>query len=134
MYEVKFRPEEELEMVHEGLRAYNRGFFQSSEDLCCCIEDEAGVCIGGVLGWHADDLAMVDILWVDEKHRKLGLGIKLLSAVEEEAKRRGAKRIELNTFGFQAPRFYEKQGYRQFGKIEPGVGAYGHYFYVKELL
>lgn len=134
MFEVRFHPEEELGAVREGLRAYNRGFFHASEDLCCCIEDAAGVCIGGVLGWRADDLALVDILWVDEKYRKQGLGIKLLSAVEEEAKRKGAKRIELNTFGFQAPHFYEKRGYRQFGKIEPCVGMYGHYFYVKELV
>ena len=32
-----------------------------------------------------------------------------------------------------APGFYEKLGYRRFGAVEPAVGEYGHYFYVKEL-
>ena len=52
---------------------------------------------------------------------------------EQDAARQGAKRLELNTFGFQAPGFYEKLGYRRFGAVEPAVGEYGHYFYVKEL-
>ena len=41
--------------------------------------------------------------------------------------------MELNTFGFQAPGFYEKQGYRRFAALEGVIGQYGHYFYVKEL-
>ncbi|KYZ77361.1 hypothetical protein AXX12_04350 [Anaerosporomusa subterranea] len=36
-----------------------------------------------------------------------------------------AKRIILNTFGFQAPAFYEKHGYQLFGKIEPCFNDYG---------
>ncbi len=41
--------------------------------------------------------------------------------------------MELNTFGFQAPGFYEKLGYRLVGSVEPSVGDYGHYYYAKEL-
>ena len=62
-----------------------------------------------------------------------GLGACLLAQLEQDAARQGAKRLELNTFGFQAPGFYEKLGYRRFGAVEPAVGEYGHYFYVKEL-
>ena len=131
--DVKFRPEQELDAVHEGLTAYNRKFFKETGDLSCCIEDEQGRCIAGALVWRADDLVMVDLLWVDEAHRGQGLGARLLNAVEAEGARVGAKRIELNTFGFQAPGFYEKLGYRRFGAVEPAVGDYGHYFYLKEL-
>ena len=58
---------------------------------------------------------------------------RALAQLEQDAARQGAKRLELNTFGFQAPGFYEKLGYRRFGTVEPAVGEYGHYFYVKEL-
>ena len=58
---------------------------------------------------------------------------RALAQLEQDAARQGAKRLELNTFGFQAPGFYEKLGYRRFGAVEPAVGEYGHYFYVKEL-
>lgn len=133
MFEIEFKPEEELKAVHEGLRVYNRQFFKTTEDLSCGIMDENGVCIAGALVWRADELAMVDILWVDEAHRKHGLGEKILSAVEEKARKSGVKYLELNTFGFQAPRFYEKLGFRQFGALERCIGAYGHYHFVKEL-
>jgi GNAT superfamily N-acetyltransferase len=75
----------------------------------------------------------VDVLWVAESRRGQGLGQRLLSHVEEEGRRQGARRVELNTFGFQAPGFYEKLGYRLIGKVEPSVRAYGHYYYEKDL-
>ena len=91
--------------VHAGLRAYNRTFVSDTADLSLVVEDEAGQIIGGCDAFRMGELAA----------------------------RQGAKRLELNTFGFQAPGFYEKLGYRRFGAVEPAVGEYGHYFYVKEL-
>ena len=57
----------------------------------------------------------------------------LLDRAEDEARRRGARRMLLNTFSFQAPGFYDRQGYRRFGGVSPCLGEYGQYFYVKEL-
>ena len=60
--------------------------------------------------------------------------ILAVGALEEvEPLAQGARRVELNTFGFQAPGFYEKLGYRLVGSVEPSVGDYGHYYYAKEL-
>lgn len=97
--------------VHAGLRAYNRTFVSDTADLSLVVEDEAGQIIGGCDAFRMGELAQL----------------------EQDAARQGAKRLELNTFGFQAPGFYEKLGYRRFGAVEPAVGEYGHYFYVKEL-
>lgn len=133
MYEVKFLSEEEVQSRIGGLREYNRRFMKESSDLSCYIEDEAGNCVGGITAWRADELIYVDLLFVEESKRKLGLGAKLLTFVEEEGRKLGAKYLELGTFGFQAPGFYEKQGYRQFGKLDNCLNGYGHYFYVKEL-
>ena len=99
--------------VHAGLRAYNRTFVSDTADLSLVVEDEAGQIIGGCDAFRMGELALLDVLWVAESRRGTGL--------------------ELNTFGFQAPGFYEKLGYRRFGAVEPAVGEYGHYFYVKEL-
>lgn len=75
----------------------------------------------------------VDYLFVDDAYRKNGYGSKLLTYLETQAIGLGVKRIILNTFGFQAPVFYEKQGYQLFGKIEPCFSDYGQYFFKKEL-
>ena len=73
------------------------------------------------------------MIWRIESDGALCHQACLLAQLEQDAARQGAKRLELNTFGFQAPGFYEKLGYRRFGAVEPAVGEYGHYFYVKEL-
>lgn len=130
---IEFLPEEELKEVQEGLRAYNRAYFKDVGDLSCRVRDGAGRTVAGALAWRAEDLVMLDVLWVDEAHRREGLGARLLAALEAEGRRQGARRLELNTFGFQAPGFYEKQGYRLVGKVEPCIGPHGHYHYIKEL-
>ena len=119
--------------VNAGLRAYNRTFVSDTADLSLVVEDGAGQIIGGCDAFRMGELALLDVLWVAEPRRGTGLGACLLAQLEQDAARQGAKRLELNTFGFQAPGFYEKLGYRRFGTVEPAVGEYGHYFYVKEL-
>ena len=125
--------------VHADLRAYNRTFVSDTADLSLVVEDEAGQIIGGCDAFRMGELALLDVLWVAESRRGTGLGVnpntmqRALAQLEQDAARQGAKRLELNTFGFQAPGFYEKLGYRRFGAVEPAVGEYGHYFYVKEL-
>ena len=132
-YEIVSSGEREVEEVHAGLRRYNRGFCPDVADLSCCIKDGEGRCIAGTDSFRMGEMASVDVLWVDEDHRGQGLGSALLAHVEAQARAQGARRLELNTLGFQAHGFYEKLGYRRFGAIEPAVGDYGHYFYVKDL-
>ena len=60
----------------------------------------------------------LDILWVDEKYRKTGIGSKLLKAAEEEAIRRGCHSVHVDTMSWQAPEFYKKHGYRIIGELE----------------
>ena len=121
------------EMVHDGLRAYNRTFVPDTADLSLVAEDACGCIIGGCEAFRMGELVLLDVLWVAESHRGTGLGACILEQLEQNAVAQGARRLELNTFGFQAPGFYEKMGYRRFGAVEPAVGEYGHYFYVKEL-
>ncbi len=129
--ELRFAPEEEVgpKLL---LREYNDCFVPDVEDLSCLIE-ENGRCLGGINAFRVETLLMVDRLWVEECQRGKGLGSRLLTAVEERGRAGGAQRVELNTFGFQAPGFYEKLGYRRLAALEPAVGKWGHYFYVKEL-
>lgn len=129
--ELRFAPEEEV-APKLLLGEYNGQFVHSVEDLSCVMEED-GHCLGGINAFRMDQLLMVDRLWVRADCRGQDIGTKLLSAAEEKARSGGAKRAELNTFGFQAPAFYEKMGYRLFGSLEPAVGEWGHYFYYKEL-
>lgn len=57
-------------------------------------------------------------LWVDEPLRGQGLGEEILSGLEEEARRRGARRAMLYTYSWQALSFYERLGYREFSRFQ----------------
>jgi len=54
---------------------------------------------------------------VPEARRGEGLGAKLLAAAEDVARERGCGHAWLDSYGFQAPQFYLKQGYEIFGTL-----------------
>ncbi|MBU5314034.1 GNAT family N-acetyltransferase [Tissierella carlieri] len=133
MEQIKSCSEEKVNYIHRRLQEYNSRYITDCEDLSYCIENENGECIAGIVASRDMDCITVDYLFVDDAYRKNGYGSELLIHLEEQAIRLHVKRIILNTFGFQAPAFYEKQGYQLFGKIEPCFSDYGQYFFKKEL-
>jgi GNAT superfamily N-acetyltransferase len=57
-------------------------------------------------------------LWVSEDLRGAGLGAEVLTAIEAAGRARGAGAVWLDTFSFQAAPFYERLGYREFGRLD----------------
>jgi ribosomal protein S18 acetylase RimI-like enzyme len=52
-------------------------------------------------------------MWIDEAYRGRGYGRELLSAFVAEAASRGVRRIWVASYDFQAPRMYEKAGFKR---------------------
>ena len=88
---------------------------------------------GGLLGQVYYKGMHVQLLWVDEALRKSGVGSSLLKKAEDLARESSCTLIYLDTFSFQAPKFYEKLGFQIFGKIENFPEGYTRYFLVKRL-
>ena len=88
------------------------------EELVFKIENEDGEMIAGCIldidSWMIADL---DILWVDERYRKRGLGSALIRQAEKAAKERGCYLMTLGTFDFQAKPLYLKHGFSVCGTI-----------------
>jgi len=76
-------------------------------------EASSGVWGGILYGW-----LFVELLYVAESGRGQGLGSRLLAAVENAAREQGCMGVWLNSYAFQAPGFYEKNGYEKFGELE----------------
>ncbi|AIF65943.1 GNAT family N-acetyltransferase [Terribacillus saccharophilus] len=130
--------EEVSQYIRERLIAYNAEQLPAEvkskkETAAFTVRDEAGSIVGGVtctLFWQH---MHIDFLWVEETKRKEGLGAKLLAEAENFAKQKGARLIKLDSFSFQAPRFYEKHGYTVYGKLEDHPVGHTQYFLVKRL-
>ncbi|MFF0222668.1 GNAT family N-acetyltransferase [Streptomyces sp. NPDC004629] len=90
--------------------------------------DAAGDLAGGLVGHTWAAWLHVTYLWVDGRHRGVGLGARLLTEAERLAGQdRGCRAARVETWDFQAPEFYRKQGYEVVGVIPdypPGITEY----------
>ena len=125
----------EIEYVREALGQFNRE--RVGEDghtpLNIVKYDADGKTIGGLIGGTYWGWMYVDILWVDERYRRQGIGTKLLAAAEEEALRRGCHHVHLDTMSWQAPAFYQKCGYTVIGVLPDIPSGNQKYLLMKSL-
>jgi ribosomal protein S18 acetylase RimI-like enzyme len=70
---------------------------------------------------------------VDESLRGQGWGKQLLERFENEAIARDCHAAWVDTYGFQAPGFYEKLGYREFGRLDNFPPGSARLFFWKPL-
>ena len=101
--------------------------------LCFALQTPEEEIVGGVLGEVYWNWLHVDLLWVKDELRGKGYGQRLLDLLEEEARKLGAKNAYLDTFSFQAPDFYKKQGYQIFGELQEFPTGHQRYFLTKQL-
>ena len=87
-------------------------------------------CIARMYCWR---VIFIDILWVDDNHRKQGLGTKLLKEIERVAEKERCTLIHLDTFDFQAKDFYLRHGYELFGVLEDCPENHCRYYLKKKL-
>ncbi|MDC3413171.1 GNAT family N-acetyltransferase [Terrihalobacillus insolitus] len=115
-----------MEKLPEELKTPNK-------NISFVIKDNKEKIVGGITGnmfWYH---LHIDILWVDENIRENGYGSKLLKKMEDFAIEKGCRLIYLDTFSFQAPEFYKKNGYEVFGMLEDHPKGFNQYFLQKRL-
>lgn len=101
--------------------------------FCVLIHDDAGQTIGGVWTRIHFNWMFVSLLFVPEHLRGAGIGRELMARVETRARDHGCIGIHLDTFSFQAPDFYRKLGFEEFGVIENYPDAASRHFLLKRL-
>lgn len=60
---------------------------------------------------HLGKSCKTSAMWVDEKHRRHGLGTKIMDELTQYAKNNNCKNMHLETYEWQAKPFYEKCGF-----------------------
>lgn len=126
---------EDLAVLQRGLQAFNReqGLELQAEELSLLVRDPRQRVQAGLFGRSYWGWTYVKWLWVAPRLRAQGWGRRLMERAEQEARRRGCRGMFLDSFSFQAPGFYQKLGYEEFGRLE-GLPPGGARVYLRKLL
>ncbi len=103
----------DLAVVDRGLDEHNRAAadLAAVQPLVCLARAKDGSVAGGAVGRRWGAAAELQQLWVRPDLRSQGVGAELVRRFEAEARRHGCLSVYLDTFSFQAPGFYQRQGY-----------------------
>ncbi|WP_373075883.1 GNAT family N-acetyltransferase [Streptococcus infantis] len=123
------------QIIGDLIRSYNRSKREvaESEPLNLYVEDEHGKIMAGLVAETFGNWLEIEYLFVKEDLRGQGIGSQLLHQAESEAKKRNCRFAFVNTYQFQAPGFYQKQGYNEVFTLKdyPYIGQ--RHYYQKDL-
>ena len=135
--EVTDRPRsEDVAALSKGLDEFNRAVPLASDSTkvpLAVFVRQKGVVLGGAYGDTHHGWLYLSLLWVDALLRGAGWGRRLVERFESEGMARGCRRAWVDTYGFQAPGFYARLGYREFGRLEDFPPGSARHFLWKSL-
>ncbi len=106
-----------------------------AQPLAVLIHDPATQkAVGGLWGRTVYDWLFVELFVVPEPFRGQHLGSEILARAEDIARTRGCIGVWLDTYEFQAPGFYAKQGYELFAAIDDHPRGMHRFFFKKRLV
>lgn len=112
--------EDDRKAIVDALLAFNASKIGDDgyEPLAILLRGDDGEVQGGLTAKCYYRWLFIDLLFVPEALRGANLGSDLLARAEQWARERDCVGVWLDTFTFQAPGFYEKQGYSKFATLE----------------
>lgn len=124
--------QQEVSLVTNGLWAHNAQFHPVDirPFLVNFTDEQKNVC-GGLVAQSWWGGLEIQYLWVAEQYRKKGVGRKLMEMAESEALQRECHMAYVDTFDFQAKRFYEKLGYVEYGSLDGYAHKFRRHYLVK---
>ncbi|GKW46465.1 GNAT family N-acetyltransferase [Planococcus sp. NCCP-2050] len=103
------------------------------DEVSFIARDDSDEIIGGITGTGFWRHMHIDFLWVDENARGQGIAEQLMGQMEQYARQAGCHLMVVDTFSFQAPGFYKKQGFVEFGVLENHPPGHSRHYFEKRL-
>lgn len=128
-YTVAPATEEEVRSGYVGrqLREFNYchvGDYPEVQYIRLNARDSELQVVGGLRAVVAMFWLRIEVLWVRDDVRGKGVGSQLLLEAERLARGLGAKNAALETFEWQAPRFYARHGYEEAARMDKYIGNF----------
>ena len=123
-------------VIRDGLGDYNfsKAGYRDYRPLAVLVTDPAnGEVVGGLYGSTSMGLLRVDRFFLPEDLLKQGLGTRIIKEAEAEGARRGCSRAILSTLSFQAPGFYQRQGWEVLGRVDCDPPGHTRFMMTKKL-
>ncbi|NME68640.1 GNAT family N-acetyltransferase [Flammeovirga aprica] len=130
---------EDLKTISKGIESYNQNYipdevvFEEDTKFAVFVKDDEGKVLGGIRACAFWNYCIIELLWISEEARGMGVGSKLMSAAEQFAMDKGFEYMRTETLSFQARPFYEKQGYEVYGELKDYPKGHTTYCLVKKL-
>ena len=123
------------QIIGDLIRSYNlsKREVAESEPLNLYVEDDSGELVAGLVAETFGNWLEIEYLFVKEDLRGQGIGSQLLQQAECEAKKRNCRFAFVNTYQFQAPAFYQKQGYKEVFTLKDYPYTGQRHYYQKDL-
>ena len=135
-FEIQPGDEDDAEFIDDKLVEYNWSQVPAAHDFVWIgkkIPDEnGGLIAAGFAGVNFWNIGFAEMLWVDEPCRNQGIGSRLLSDIEKEAKKNGAAVMLLDARDWNVG-FFQKRGYTAYCTLENDPDGYGKYKLLKRL-
>jgi GNAT superfamily N-acetyltransferase len=124
-----------IRAVESGLTAHATGLGLGTDWSPRWIigRDRDEVVQAGIRFVLAFEWLFVNWLWVADPYRKNGVGSQLMAGAEAAARAQGCRGAYLDIFTFQAPKFYERLGYREFGRLNDFPSGHARIWFSKAL-
>jgi GNAT superfamily N-acetyltransferase len=126
---------DDVAAIQRGLHAFNQemGGPYDREPVTLLVRDAEGKTVGGLLGLTFWGWVFIDWLWLSRELRSSGIGAELLRRAEAIARERGCTNAYTDTFSFQAPGFWERCGYAEFGRLDGMPAGHARIWFRKAL-
>ncbi|MBQ0824628.1 GNAT family N-acetyltransferase [Microvirga sp. HBU67558] len=124
-------------IVLEGVRDFNRTLFAGhppGRDLAIAIIDpDSREPVGGLCGRMNGGWLAIELLFVPEAFRGMGLATQLIAMAEDEARNKGCRSAWIDTLNPRALELYRRLGYEIFGELKDYPVGGSRFFLQKKL-
>lgn len=122
LHEHKHAPTDQK--ILEWILAFNAPYFGDKRAQYFTISlNHNGELSGGLTGFIRSTVCYINLVFIDESFRHQKLGSKIIEQVENFARHHECRKIDLETYEFQALPFYQKLGFHILGHIPNGLGG-----------